>query len=586
MSDPDINFGKVYDARLIARLWTFVRPHSGLFTFALISYPMGSALQLAQPYLTKLAIDDHLAPRRPEGFGVIAALFVAVIALDFVFRFFQTFFTQKLGQLVTKDMRIALFDRLLEVDVAYVEANPVGRLMTRVTNDVESIAETFSTGAVSLVGDFVTLAGIIAMMLVLDVHLTLASFAVSPVLLGLVLAFRKPAREAFRDVRTHVARLNGMLNESISGMAVIQAFGKETAAGRDLAEINANHRDANFRAIRFDAMTYAIAEAVGHASVAGLLVLGLTRLTGHEAEIGVFVAFTDYLRRFFGPITELSNKFTVMQSAMASAERCVELLDQRPSIVSRTPARALPRPIQELRFERLSFSYKASEPVLRDFDLSVKRGEKVAIVGPTGSGKSTLVKLLCRFYDAKAGRVAFDGIGIDEVTLGDLRSRLAVVLQDPYVFAGSIRDNIRLGRADLDDTRIMNAARRTRASVVIERRPGGLDAEVGERGVNLSAGERQLIAFARALVADPEILILDEATSSVDPETEALIQEGLTELLRDRTAIIIAHRLSTIEHSDRIIVLRAGRIEEQGTHRELLARGGVYRNLFELQFAS
>ncbi|MBI4819890.1 MAG: ABC transporter ATP-binding protein [Deltaproteobacteria bacterium] len=584
MSEPDVSFGKVYDARLLARLWEFVAPHRGLFAVAMISYPLGSVLHLAQPYLVKLAIDDHLVPKKAEGFALIAAAFVAAIGLEFVFRFIQSYLTQKVGQVVTKDLRRALFRRLLEVDVAYVESNPVGRLMTRVTNDVESIAETFSTGAVSLLGDLVTLAGIIGMMLVLDVELTLASFAAVPLMILIVLAFRKPAREAFRDVRSLVAKLNGALNEAISGMAMIQSFRVERPFARDLERINGEYRDANFRAIRFDSMTYAIAEGIGHVSVAALLVFGLSRLTQHQAEIGVFVAFTDYLRRFFGPITELSNKYTVMQSAMASAERCVELLDRQPTIVSPVQPRALPRPIDGIRFDRVSFSYKETEPVLRDLELEIRRGEKVAIVGPTGSGKSTIVKLLCRFYDPGSGAVRFDGIPLSEVALDDLRGRLAVVLQDPYVFSGSIRDNISLRRPDVDDAMVMAAAERTRASVVIGRRPGGLDAEVGERGTNLSSGERQLIAFARALVLDPEVLVLDEATSSVDPETEGLIQEGLNELLRGRTAIVIAHRLSTVESADRIVVMKNGAVAEQGSHRELLAKGGIYRNLFELQF--
>ncbi|MCK6549918.1 ABC transporter ATP-binding protein/permease [Myxococcota bacterium] len=581
----DVSFGQVYDARILKRLWAFVRPHKKLLALAMASYPITSALNFAQPYVVKLAVDEHLVPKQLEGFSTLIAVFVALVAGELVARFYQTVLTMLLGQRVTKDLRTSLFAKLQEVDVGFLEKNPVGRLMTRVTNDVESISEMFAAGAVSIVGDFVTLAGIIAMMFVLDWKLTLYAFAVLPVLGGVVLFFRPRAREAFREVRTYLARLNGFLNESISGMHLIQVFRQEKEMFSEFSELNAKYRDANVTAIRFDAMTYAIVEGIATVATALVLLLGFGMFAGGAVEIGVFVAFVEYLRRFFAPITELSTKYTMLQSAMASAERCVDLLDERASITSRPDARPLAPLSDAVRFEHVSFAYSAAgQKVLDDLSFTVKRGEKVAIVGPTGAGKSTIVKLIARFYDPTAGRVTFDGVDLRDASLDDVRRKLALVLQDAYLFDGTIEENIAFG-AKLDHETLVRAAARTQALSVIEGRPEGWKTMVGERGARFSSGERQLIAFARALALDPELLVLDEATSAVDPETESKIQRGLEALIQDRTAVIIAHRLSTIRRVDRIIVLAAGRVVEEGSHDELLAKGGVYKNLYELQFA-
>jgi ATP-binding cassette subfamily B protein len=587
-----VRFGKAYDARLLRRLWTFCVPHRVLFLASLLSYPVVSALHLAQPYLIKVAIDEHFVPRRWDGFHAIVTLFVLAVVAEFSARFVQTYLTQLLGQRVTQDLRAALFHQLQIVDLAYIERNPLGRLITRVTNDVESIAEMFATGAVTILGDFVTLAGIVASLLLLDARLTIYSFSVLPLLVLVVVSFRRPAREAFRDVRTRMAQLNGFLNEAISGMTLVQVFRQEGAFEREFAEVNGLFRDANFRAIAFDAITYATVEGLGAVAVAAMIFLGAGLFQEHTVSIGVFIAFIDYLRRFFAPITELSTKYTVMQAAMASAERCFDLLDQAPSVLAPALPRPLPAPpppftrTGELRFENVVFGYQPGTPVLRGLELNVSRGEKVAIVGPTGAGKSTLVKLIARFYDPTSGRLTLDGADLKTLDPDQLRSRLAIVLQDAYLFDGSIRDNVRLGRPEVDQSELDLAAARTRAKDVIGRLEGGWDTPVGERGGRLSSGERQLVAFARVMVLDPDILILDEATSAVDPETEGLIQDGLSAVLEDRTAIIIAHRLSTIRRVDRIVVLSAGRVVEHGSHDELLKRGGVYKNLYELQFAN
>ena len=582
----DVTFGKAYDARLMARMWTYVAPYRGLFFLSLLSYPIASALQLAQPYLIKVAIDAHLVPKHTEGFTVIVVLFIGAVLAECFARFGQTYLTQLLGQRSTRDLRVSLFRKLQEVDVAYIERNPIGRLMTRVTSDVESLSEMFSTGAVSIVGDLVTLTGILVMMLALDWRLTLYAFGVSPLLIGVVLAFRRPAREAFRDVRGALARLNGFLNEAISGMTLVQVFRQERTMITEFDEVNRAHQDANVRSIRFDAMTYALVEGLATAAIATLTLLGASLFSSGAVEIGVFVAFVEYLRRFFGPITELSTKYTVMQQAMASAERCVDLLDQPSSVAAPAQPKPVAVPVGVIRFESVGFQYGKSSEVLSGLDLTIRRGEKVAIVGPTGAGKSTIVKLLARFYDPTSGKITFDGVPLTELRPEDLRARLAVVLQDAYLFDGTIRDNVTLGRPEIDDAALETAATRTRAREVIRKLEHGWDTKVGERGTRLSSGERQLIAFARALAHDPEILILDEATSAVDPETEALIQQGLEALLENRTALVIAHRLSTIRKADRIIVLAGGRIIEEGPHEALLAKGGAYRSLYELQFAN
>jgi len=581
----EVTFGKAYDARLVKRLAVFFKPHFGLFLLALCSYPIVSGLHLAQPYLVKVAIDSHIMPKQMQGFLMIVVLLVAAIILEFIAKFVQTMLTQFLGQRVTRDLRGRLFEKLQEVDLSYIEKNPVGRLMTRVTNDVESLTETFSTGAISIIGDIVTLTGIVIMMLALDWKLTIYAFCTMPILGAFVQFMQRYAREAFREVRTLLSRLNAFLNEAISGMSLIQSFGQEATMKDEFEEVNGAYRDANLRSIRYDAMTYAVTEGLSTIAMALVLLLGMSLFESGAVKIGVLVAFVDYLRRFFAPINELSTKYTVLQSAMASAERCVDLLDQEPSVIEPdVPAR--PGPMQHgLQFEDVVFRYNAAGPaVLGGLSLSVAKGEKVAIVGPTGAGKSTVVKLVARFYDPTEGRVSLDGVDLKDLRLDDLRSRLAVVLQDPYLFEGSIEDNVRFGDANLPQAQLDAAAERTRAIDVLKRHEGW-QTPVGERGSKLSAGERQLISFARALALDPEILVLDEATSSVDPETEGLIQKGLDALLENRSAIVIAHRLSTIRKVDRIVVLSKGQVVEEGSHDELLAKNGVYKNLYELQFA-
>lgn len=582
----DTGTGKVYDSRILRHLWAFVVPHKTLFFTAMLSYPFAALFQLAQPWIVKESVDKHMKTQQLEGFWVLIAAFIGVIILDFVARFYQTILTQLLGQRVTKDLRLTLFDKLQQVDIGFIERNPIGRMMTRVTNDVESIGEAFSLGAVSILGDIVMLTGIVIMMFYMNVQMTLYAFAVLPVLIGVILFFRPYTRDAFRLVRLHLARINGFLNEAISGMSIIQVFRQEREMAREFEEVNSHYRDANFQSILYDAMTYAIVEGVGTVSIALMVILGSRDMVSSHVELGVLVAFIDLVRRFFAPITELSTKYTIIQSAMASAERCIDLLGEKPAVVDTASPKKLPPLSDALRFEDVSFGYGKDGPtILTGMSFTVRKGEKVAIVGPTGAGKSTIVKLIARFYDPTSGRVTIDGTDLRELGLDDLRKRLAVVMQDPYLFDGTVRENISFGHDSLTQENLEAAARRTQASVVIQKLSEGWESSVGERGAKLSSGERQLIAFARALALDPEILVLDEATSAVDPETESIIQKGLEALIEDRTAVIIAHRLSTIRRADRILVIAAGRVVEEGSHDELLAKGGVYKKLYELQFA-
>lgn len=580
----DVTFDETHDPQLVRRLARFFRPYTGLLTVTVLSYPAVAIMALVQPYLVKVAIDRHLMPQNMAGFPAIIALTIGALVLEFGFRFAQTLLSQNLGQKVTRDLRLALFRRLQAVDLSYIERNPVGRLMTRVTNDVENLSEAFSTGAVSIVGDLFLLGGIVVMMLLLDVELSLFAFTVLPVLVVFVAFVRVRARVAFRDVRLQLARINSFLNEAIGGMSLVQAFRQEPAMESEFAEVNGRHRAANVEAIKYDALTYAFVEGLSTVAIAAMLLLGASLFSSGAVQVGVFVAFVDYLRRFFQPITELSTKYTVLQSALASAERCVDLLDQPVSIQAPDRAEPVPTLSRGLAFEGVRFRYGDGPEVLRGVDLEIHPAEHVAVVGPTGAGKSTLVKLVSRFYDPTEGRVSFDGKSLTDFDPAELRSRLAVVLQDPYLFEGTIRENIMFGSPDATLKQVERAAELTRAIEVIRRQPGGFDAEVGERGGRLSSGERQLVSFARALVRDPDVLILDEATSSVDPETVRLIQSGLEHLMENRAALIIAHRLSTIESADRIVVMARGQVAEEGTHTQLLERGGLYRTLHELQF--
>ena len=578
--------GKALDRTLLRRIFAQVWPYRAELAVAVSLLPIISLFEIAQPYLLKKAIDEHIAVSRLAGLDRLGFLYLGALIGQYGLGFVQLYLTQLVGQRGMNDLRVRAHRHVLSLSASFFDRTPVGRLMTRLTSDIEALNEMFASGIVSLVGDVIRLGFILFAIFGIDWKLALFSMGSAPVLFAIAAYFRRWVRDAFREIRVKLARMNAFLQEHISGMKVVQAFAQEEKVARAFDGINVDYRRANARAIAADAALYSIVEAVGSIAVAGLLWHGGVRIAAGTLTLGVLVAFVEYLAKFFAPIRDLSTKYTVMQQAMAAAERVFTLLDTVEPDAPPTAARAAAAPAADpalVSLEHVSFGYRSDRPVLSDVSLSIRAGETVAVVGATGAGKSTIIKLLPRLYDAQGGVIRIGGADVRSLDPAALRRRIVVVSQDVFMFSGTLRSNIGLGDAALDDARIMAAARRVGADRVIAARPGGLDAAVLERGANFSAGERQLCAFARALARDPEILILDEATASVDPETERVIERGIGELMRGRTSIVIAHRLSTVQRASRIVVIHQGRIAEEGTHEALLAKNGIYARLYRLQ---
>jgi ATP-binding cassette subfamily B multidrug efflux pump len=657
--------GKALDRALLRRIFSYVWPYWKPLTVAIALLPVISLCEVAQPYLLKRAIDEHIAIKRLAGLDRLGLLYLISLAGQYGAGFAQIYLTQVIGQRGMNDLRIRVHRHLLSLAASFFDRTPVGRLMTRLTSDIEALSEMFASGIVSLLGDIIRLGFILVAIFGIDWRLALFSMGSAPVLFAIAAYFRRWVRDAFREIRLKLARMNSYLQEHISGMKIVQVFAREALVYGEFDAINLDYRRANARAITADAALYSIVEAVGAIAVAGLLWYGGNRIAGGTLTIGVLVAFMEYLGKFFAPIRDLSTKYTVMQQAMAAAERVFNLLDTDepdapagPSLHTGTlggfqtsrdglapaepslphaidihtgtlggfqtsrdglapaepslphaidihtgtlggfqtsrdglaPAEpSLPHAIDIdplIELEGVSFGYRADRPVLRDVSLSIDAGETVAVVGPTGAGKSTIIKLLPRLYEVQSGSVRIGGVDVRGMDPRALRRRIVVVSQDVFMFSGTLRSNIALGDPGLTDEAIWAAARRVGADRVIASRPGALDAKVIERGVNFSGGERQLIAFARALAHDPEILVLDEATASVDPDTERLIERGIGELMRGRTSIVIAHRLTTVKRASRILVVARGQIAEQGKHDALLAQGGIYARLYRLQMVA
>ncbi|HUS63280.1 MAG TPA: ABC transporter ATP-binding protein [Kofleriaceae bacterium] len=574
--------GRAYDARLMGRLWPFVRPHWGLAALAFVLIPLGIAFEVAQPYLLKIAIDNHIALHAVEGLATVAGLFVSCVILQALSGYAQLYALQLLGQRSMHDLRQATYRHVITRRAAFYDRMPVGRLLTRMTNDIENINEMFASGVVTLLADGLKLLAIIGMMFYLNVTLTLITFMSFPLLFILVVWARNIMRNSFREIRVKLAQLNTFLQEHLSGIKVVQLFVRERRAQADYDQINREHRDAYLGAIRADAGMYAVVEAVGLVAVASIAWWAGARIAHGVLTVGLVVAFVEYVNKCFVPIRDFSAKYTVMQSAMASAERIVALLDTEehdaPRVGSPSPP-VLVNSSAMVEFDDVEFGYRDAERILHGVSFTVRRGSTVAVVGATGSGKSTIIRLLARLYEPQHGKVIFDGREVRTIDARELRRRITVVTQDVFLFSGSVADNVRLGKADATDEEVASALARVGADRMLARRGVGPDAAVAERGGNFSAGERQLIAFARALVRDPELLILDEATAHIDPESEAYIEQGLAALMAGRTSLVIAHRLSTIRRADHIIVLARGRVAEQGTRAELLARSGLYAHL-------
>jgi ATP-binding cassette subfamily B protein len=577
--------GRAFDRRLAGRLLDAARPHRGLITGSLLLFPVVAVVELAQPWLLKVAIDEHILKSDWVGLTWVAGLYIAVLAVLYALRTLEGYLMQLTGQRVIHDLRAAIFDHLLCLEARFFDRNPVGRLMTRVLHDVEAVSEAFTSGLFAVVADVVTLTGVVAVMLWIDWRLALVTFALMPILLVVATYFRLNARDAYREVRRRLARLNGFLQESLQGMTVVQLFVRERHERERFRRLNTEYRRALFGSTRWEASLYAVVEALGSIALALLIWYGSGRIVAESLTFGALVAFIQYTNRFFLPIRDLGAKYTVMQWAMASSERIFGLLDRAPAIVS--PSAPRPRPGRSdapaVELESVWFAYDGDDWVLRDCSFRVAPGERVAIVGGTGEGKTTCARLLNRSYDVRQGRVLVDGVDVREWDLAELRRHVGIIFQDSVLFAGTIEENLRLG-ADgaVSPADLSRAIESARAGFVTEL-PRGFGELLGERGANISHGQRQLLAIARALVYNPAVLVLDEATSSVDPESEALIRQAMTGLLAGRTSITIAHRLSTVHTADRILVLHRGQVHEDGTHTELLRRGGVYARLYQLQ---
>jgi len=601
--------GKAYDGRLMRRLLTYLGPYKWHVVVALGAIILKSAADVLGPFLTKIAIDKYLA-KSPNshswigdrlsdtpltGIAQIGGLYIGILIFTFALEFVQTYLMQWTGQKVMFDLRSQIFRHLQHMHIGFFDKNPVGRLVTRVTTDVDALNEMFTAGVVSIFEDVFVLAGIIFIMMKMNWKLALITFAMLPLIVYATKIFRDKVRDSYRRIRTAIARINAYLQEAVSGMLVLQLFNREKRAFNKFSDINASHMEAFKDAIMAYAVYYPVVEIMSAIAIASIIWWGGKDVIRGVATIGVLVAFMQYAQRFFRPIQDLSEKYNILQSAMAAGERVFKLLDTKIEVTSAAITKQ-PQGPGRIEFDHVWFAYNASgatgvpaqttEPdwVLRDVSFVLEPGETIAVVGHTGAGKTTLISLLMRFYDVQRGAIRIDGVDIKEMNLDDLRSRFGVVLQDPFLFSGTVEGNIRLGTARIQDADVEQAAEDVNLADFIRTLPGGFKEEVRERGSTLSTGQKQLISFARALAHNPKILILDEATSSVDTETEFRVRDALNRMVEGRTALIIAHRLSTIQRADKIIVMHKGQVREMGSHQQLLAQRGIYYKLYQLQY--
>jgi ATP-binding cassette subfamily B protein len=582
--------GKAYDASLMKRLLKYLRPYKWHVLLGVLMSIVVSAMEAIRPYFTKIAVDENIAQGDQHGLLLTVLMFLGVLMLRGLVQYFNAYLTQWIGQKTIFDLRMEVFEHLQNLGLKFYDKNPIGRLITRVTNDIEVLNDMFSSGIVMVFSDVFTIIGILYFMFSMNWQLAIISLSVLPLLFYGTFLFRKKAREAYREVRLQIARINTFMQEHITGMMVDQVFNREAKSYNQFDGINAAHRDANIKSIFYYALFYPGVDLIGAIAV-GLIIwyAGVEALDG-AITIGTVMAFLQFNEMFWRPIRDLSEKYNIMQTAMASSERLFKLLDDKTMVQEPVHPREFSSVRGEIEFRNVWFAYNPgandveTEWILKNVSFKIHAGETAAFVGHTGAGKTTIISLLGRFYDVQKGEILIDGMNIKDIRQKDLRRHISVVLQDVFLFSGDIKSNISLGDAGISSERIKDAARTVGADGFIERLTGGYDAEVKERGATLSVGQKQLISFARALAYNPSILVLDEATSSVDTETEQLIQRAIQKLLQGRTSIVVAHRLSTIQNADKIIVMHKGEIREMGRHQELLARGGIYFKLYQLQY--
>ncbi|MGA7826695.1 MAG: ABC transporter ATP-binding protein [Geobacteraceae bacterium] len=585
--------GKAYDRKLLGRFLRYLRPYRLLVVWSLLLLPLIAAAKIAQPWLLKVAIDSHITIGKMAGLPMLSFWYFCLIIVDGLLTYLEIYLLQYLGQKIMFDLRMEVFSHIQKLSSSFMDRTPTGSLVTRVTSDVEVLGEMFTAGIISIVGDILVLVGIVGIMLWINLKLSLITFTVLPILLYIVFAFRLRMRKSFREVRARLSNLNSFLAESIGGMAVVQLFNRQKSEQKEFTRLNASYRDANLPVITWDAALFAAVEALSSIAVGLIIWYGGGEIIRGTLTFGALVAFIQYIEKFFSPIRDLSAKYSIMQGAMAALERIFGLLDMEKKEENLQQKADLPgfqnlaglqsSPIETIEFRDVWFAYKGEEYVLKGFNLKIRQGEKIALVGETGGGKTTVTRLLSRFYEVNRGSILINGCEIRDLSLREVRERIGVVLQEPFLFSGSLEHNITLGDEGAR-RRMEEAAALVGADRFISHLPKGFAEEVRERGVNFSVGERQLISFARAVAFDPEVLVLDEATSSVDTASERLIQDGLQGLLTGRTSLVVAHRLSTVRDADRIVVIHKGEKAEEGSHEDLMARQGLYYRLYQLQF--
>ncbi len=576
--------GKAYDSKLMKRLLGYVKPYKKYVFLAIILNIVVAGLGPVRPYLIKIAIDDSIANKDYHGLLVISLLLIASLLFQAVIQYLLTYFTQLMGQKIIYDLRVKVFSHIQKLALKFFDKTPVGRIVTRVTNDIESLNELFSSGIVMIFSDIFIILWIFIFMFLLAWDLSLVTLSVLPILFYGTFLFRRKVRDSYRNVRFHLARLNTYMQEHITGMNIVQIFNKEEDELKEFSRINEDHKDANVKSIFYYAIFFPSVEILSSIAVALIIWYGGGNVLEGTLTVGVLFAFIQYTEMFFRPIRDLSEKYNIMQTAMASSERIFKLLDDDTIIENPEKPVELKEIKGSIEFKNVWFAYNDNDYVLKDVSFKINPGETVAIVGATGAGKTSIISLLSRFYDIQKGSILVDGIDIRKMSKEELRKCISIVLQDVFLFSGTIKSNINLNNDEISIEEVKKAVKLVGADKFIEKLPNKYEEEVKEKGATLSVGQKQLISFARALVFNPQILILDEATSSVDTETEMLIQKAIEKMLKGRTSIVIAHRLSTIQSADKILVMHKGELRESGTHQELLAQKGIYYKLYQLQY--